>query len=1064
MKIVVIDIMNSKEYTAPHFARARKNLFFDNLISVEPEYKLAVDFQGEPILIKQKQKKEAKKRGRPAGSKNKPKQDITQINIDFRYKVEDGIRRFKGSFIMKKAKPTNKQVQKAIDKYVDDFETNRQLNTSPDVEVIRNSIGFLRMDIPYTKDLKKVTMYGETVKYAGDRRFEGWTQKNIDENCVIDYLTNIYSKSEKKYIQKWNKSYILENLKVTEDEVKKNGFSDEMLRKWCEHTRQPFYSFDLNNTLIDSFYPEKPDHHLTSVLFVKVNSHFYPIVQKEIRQSLLNQLNGNGFKSRRENRAQEEKKVRERMVLTEKDTLEMIESEKIFEKFSGKDVYVFDTNDLNGVTSRIIQKFKKCGILKGTKLNMNNLYFPEEDVRIYANTEYHMCAAVAESFGYEYHNEALAILVKRYSEEQLPDFHHSELTASMSRQIKTEPWKLLAVNYRREFLNESIIKNCTIGDINKAFPHALMNSPFAFPVYSKYDNIEDFAGELKAGFFYVKSYNKFPLQGNGWYFASLVQYALDKKIISTEDIQYQYIPSKTLPKDFFVKFIHNIWNLNIAEKYKKQILVRFIGMMYKDAVVKNEQVIYVENFNEACYYYFKYAGTCIEQNDKGFLVHYTKLQPLDKVDSPIYLSMMANYRVHLHQVYEKMMDNEDAYLVAIKTDCIAVCNGNEVRDSATFGGVKNDKFPMMKKPVNFRGCCAKYSKPSWNIEHFDNKKDADLVEEINPGKFNRSYMINCGGGFGKSFYLEQLMRTLRNEKIGFMALAYTHTAKNRLKLDDKVVGITLRKFFINDFYKERCLINDVKVVIVDEVSMVPGYFWKKIDELKKIGITVIGAGDFNQLPPVEGETLNSYYDSDMLKGIFDSHEVRFTQYHRGDKHLKSILDRFLEFDKINIKQFGNAKCDVNLVYTNAKRKDINKDMMSKHKAHIVLPKLDGDDYSQEMRVYTGLPIISRMNWKGSFEVKGSTDKCKIFNNEWFKVVGFEGENILISNDEGEVIVTKKDIFVKLFVPRYAMTIHKVQGMTLYEPYTIHELNNLDKQLLYVAVSRATEVSQINFSL
>jgi hypothetical protein len=29
--------------------------------------------------------------------------------------------------------------------------------------------------------------------------------------------------------------------------------------------------------------------------------------------------------------------------------------------------------------------------------------------------------------------------------------------------------------------------------------------------------------------------------------------------------------------------------------------------------------------------------------------------------------MMANYRMLLHQVYEKMMDNEDARLIAIKT-------------------------------------------------------------------------------------------------------------------------------------------------------------------------------------------------------------------------------------------------------------------------------------------------------------------------------------------------------------------------------------------------------------
>ncbi len=47
-------------------------------------------------------------------------------------------------------------------------------------------------------------------------------------------------------------------------------------------------------------------------------------------------------------------------------------------------------------------------------------------------------------------------------------------------------------------------------------------------------------------------------------------------------------------------------------------------------------------------------------------------------------------------------------------------------------------------------------------------------------------------------------------------------------------------------------------------------------------------------------------------------------------------------------------------------------------------------------------------------------------------------------------------FQKYFLVAYATTTHSSQGMTINEPYTIHEWDRMDQRLKYVVLSRSTE--------
>ena len=68
--------------------------------------------------------------------------------------------------------------------------------------------------------------------------------------------------------------------------------------------------------------------------------------------------------------------------------------------------------------------------------------------------------------------------------------------------------------------------------------------------------------------------------------------------------------------------------------------------------------------------------------------------------------------------------------------------------------------------------------------------------------------------------------------------------------------------------------------------------------------------------------------------------------------------------------------------------------------------------------------------------------------------------IYIADEFDKELKIKIQDFQKYFLVAYATTTHSSQGMTINEPYTIHEFDRMDQRLKYVALSRSTEHSNI----
>jgi ATP-dependent exoDNAse (exonuclease V) alpha subunit len=81
----------------------------------------------------------------------------------------------------------------------------------------------------------------------------------------------------------------------------------------------------------------------------------------------------------------------------------------------------------------------------------------------------------------------------------------------------------------------------------------------------------------------------------------------------------------------------------------------------------------------------------------------------------------------------------------------------------------------------------------------------------------------------------------------------------------------------------------------------------------------------------------------------------------------------------------------------------------------------------------------------------------------------DDEGVLLTDEDGNIVMhtiiktitIKADDFQHLFRIGYAFTTHSAQGMSIDQPYTIHEFGKMDQKLKYVALSRATKHKNIN---
>ena len=244
--------------------------------------------------------------------------------------------------------------------------------------------------------------------------------------------------------------------------------------------------------------------------------------------------------------------------------------------------------------------------------------------------------------------------------------------------------------------------------------------------------------------------------------------------------------------------------------------------------------------------------------------------------------------------------------------------------------------------------------------------------------------------------------------------------------------------------------------------MLAEIFYKFLLMIKRVkpDIKFIISGDYNQLKAVNDRISvhTDYANAPCLFELADYNKLELTKCRRADDKLYNLI----KFDNIpNVKpsdftETDNYNNNIHVCFTNKKRIEINhikmKELYKKKSRHGL--KLDGlsyDDRSQAVILNKGVPIISKVN----------NEEMGIYNNQRFIIKKIDDFNITIVDDFDNELKIKISDFQKFFLVAYAATIHCSQGMSINEPYTIHEWDRLDQRLKYVAVSRSRDHSFIH---
>jgi hypothetical protein len=204
------------------------------------------------------------------------------------------------------------------------------------------------------------------------------------------------------------------------------------------------------------------------------------------------------------------------------------------------------------------------------------------------------------------------------------------------------------------------------------------------------------------------------------------------------------------------------------------------------------------------------------------------------------------------------------------------------------------------------------------------------------------------------------------------------------------------------------------------------------------------------ITPVE-KIKHDYPNSTVLKELVDCNIQVLNENKRSNNELWELYDKV---DDLQPFDFNENSTKRHLCMTNRMRIKVNQDMMDldkrKKKKMLFIEKNALDKNSQDVRLLKGTPVMAIRNNKPAGFVNGMTFTVKSIDPLVLKDTLFEGE-----------ITITKEMFQSHFYVAYCTTVHKAQGMTIREPYTIHEWSQMDTTFRYTAIGRASDKSLIS---
>jgi len=723
---------------------------------------------------------------------------------------------------------------------------------------------------------------------------------------------------------------------------------------------------------------------------------------------------------------------------------------------------IIETNDL---TELYLEMFQKDNTLKRVKLQDGRIVsMVQDDLVICANPEKTIMEKI---LGDKFQNENTTILGNMELKQFVNEKYGEDLPLSNFNKEVFD-----AISKHGNIVKTYNAPNCKVQalyDIIKCRTDCLMNNKLGdYEVFNVSCDIKPYSGKLQKGIYYIETEDKdFFMRGNTWYSSDYLRYAKKEKI--NFDIKYELIASSVIPANYFKSFVEHIIKKYPEPEHYKPIINKMIGGLGKTHTKKKSG--YIEpDFDLAVAYFWdnndEHIGfthdvdvdkniwknlkgkNCnidvmyLQDGTKQYKVETTEYKTLYQNSMPIFNKVLENEYIRLYELKKQV----GGTLIQIKTDAIVVeGNYNRIKCGDKIGQIRYEKCfvdNVYFKDEPIKEDYVLDTDISWNII----EEQPDYSVDMN--KLAGNGMLITGlAGFGKTLFVKNLPEYNMDTTI---RLGFTNVSTENLADEDHPCK-TLNSYFGIDFTNGKCSekkikrLRNVKCIIITEAFMMPSYIMGYLDKIKIAfpDIKWILEGDPKQLRPVNEEHIN-WLNCKMFNKLCDGNLIKL-KYNKRNNETEN-------YNKI----FNNQKLDearyvfrkpqrVNICRTNAKRVKINDMCMDKNNYCKYIQKGNGDK-EQDVYLNFDTPIMCIKNNKKLNIKNGSMD---------FKLTGFDEHKVLVNDIEFSDLE-----FMRHFVVAYAFTNHKVQGITIREPYNIYEWGKMDSRARYTAYSRTADAELV----
>jgi len=1041
----------------------------------ERSLRIAREFQER--LERDKKKREAlnaKKRQQRLEAKDANKEYSVALLVSFRCKKQND----KNSFIHRKETTLTAVGKKNIDYVINNYierQIDRLIKDSKIVSVKVEDKDYVVTEIKREKTDKKsikmkhaqaLNLDGEEVQFwdTGKGRcvydFLIWRYSNIKgckKICTDEKLDELFS----KYINEKDEEIIVSN-------PQEDGVCVYQLINFCEAVGCRMYAMDENMNILHLHTPLNINKSASPLMYKVKNNHLYAIMDCKSTAAKYRKTKGESKTNMNYENKETKNKEEVEIVIVETDKPSM--------------EFMLDTMIKEGIeiNNKNIS-FNDSGVASFT-LNKKKYIFNEDDS--VKNAQKIMKANEKEYSGETTHTLLANLLENNYKQKSICNPHTYKTLVAENTKYRTHYG--IVGNHTEEEIRQLVESGDAIPyDIAKCYT-ACISDPYDNWMFLDFnDEWAPYDGTLKTGLYYIETDDMTLFTGSNIYSNKIIELGIKEGIELT--ITKQLIPKYIQDKDYYSKLLDEIHTICKGDKDLKKSLINIItGFLGKHKTTKYFPKLTTDPtvvWNDFCSPEYHENETFAYKYENYYIYGYKKNFKKAEINIPHYIQIVDWSNMRLYNMIKK----SGGECLFRKTDCAVILNGS-LQTGDKIGDYRICELPKklgMMRPVEER----KLDKEiidctSWGF--VDSINDSDQVEEVFDLLMKTKALLNVSrAGTGKTWNCleveKRFMKRMKNPKV--IKLAFTNKASMNMG------GKTIHKFLkLNKEGKFKLswlnsLRNNTLLFIIDEISMIGSYLWRRLVELKKyLGNSAyfILCGDYRQAQPVENDSVD-YFNSEAVKYLSNNTRIEFVVRKRYDEDLWDFAEDVYERDYTNydlVKRIHKDDLEflsksANICYYNSTRKSLNtriNNYVAKSKQNkINIPYIHNKEseipenkaLQQDVIVYEGLPIMA-------IKTHSENKSVKCVNNESFVVENIDDDITMSStriNEEGEeykhTITCKQEDFHNLFVMKYCSTTHKNQGDTIDKDIVIFDYACMDKNLKYTAITRAKKLSQIH---